>query len=857
MHQHLFATPTHRMFALYGNTGDYFYTPQLRELDVNVWLLTHLKYLGYQRVVFYSPNMKIHFADAASARLARSTSGVDPAPAPSENTAPKLVAGRLQSGPLGLGRIRRAPSAAPANTPPADDTLRWHFGGMNDSQGISALDRMMREDIATAVVFQNGENLFSLLKTEDRPLWDHLLGEWVGTGLASTSRNIAVVIFRGGLDAGFWQLAMPRLFRHFFRDEARRPRSEISLCIGAGQQDEVWSLLHRLRLTGRLNWSPQRIQQESRRLAQGLVPEKLEQDITLMSTLSHTVCQGREATADEISPWEQLRQAPGLAERVEEKLRRLVADARARRQRHGTSAPEAAPRLPHAVARLALPLPLPADRLANLHLALLGGPGTGKTTLARLVAAIYREEGILESGHLVEVSSEKLIDKYIGGTAPRTAEAIARAQGGILFIDEAYSLNNNKSGREAVTELVQAMSTHQGRFAVIIAGYTHEIRQFIEGPEANPGLKSRFPESNRWELQNYDASELYRIFCTMLAEEGYALNQTLQDELPGAFERWAHSRDATHFGNARDVRNLVASLTQRAGTRCLLEKEDFSDLPGWQQWLGLRPPPDVNSLLDEMGCLVGLNTVKDAIRDLSATLAVQQHLKNASPAPGHYVFSGNPGTGKTTVARLMGRILNTLGLLERGHVVEVKREDLVGRYVGHAENNTKAKIRDARNGILFIDEAYQLAESRESGSYGLRALETLLASMENERSRLCIIMAGYPAEMQRLINTNPGFKSRITKWIVFEDFTATELYHIALNMLAEQQYQPDEAARQALAEHLQSWDTQRGQPDFGNARDVRNLVNEIIARQNRRIVPYLGEWAVERLRVIEVGDVVG
>ncbi len=293
---------------------------------------------------------------------------------------------------------------------------------MSDAQAISALDRMLGEPLPTALIFQNGEDLFDMLDADAVRHWDNTLGDWTGARLPSTSRNLAVLLFRDEIDLSRERL--PRLRKHLFGEGAERPLSDRSLRVGTARQDEVTSVLHRLRLLGEIRWTPLQISRYSLTLAQGLIPENITDGITSLGTLSHQVRAHSTPVPATADPWTQLRQTPGLAKRVEQPLRDLVRDARAKLARHGPP-----PRRPGTldIARLSSPRQPAADQLANLHLALLGSPGTGKTTLARLVARLYRDEGILTSGHLVEVSASQLIEEHIGGTAKRTAEAVARA----------------------------------------------------------------------------------------------------------------------------------------------------------------------------------------------------------------------------------------------------------------------------------------------------------------------------------------------------------------------------------------------------------------------------------------------
>ena len=840
----LFSNPTPRVFALYGNTGDHFYTPDLRELDLSTWLWVHFRSLGYERIVFFSPDKKLHFLDARSVQLAEF--GVTEGRAAS----PSRPSSGRPSGPLGTARI--GPRRAAAAPPTADQAavVRWDYGQMADDQAGAWLNRLMLEPLPTVIVIQKGEDLFTRLDEEAVRLWDSRFGDWTGARLPSDSRNLAVLVFRGeiGIQTGRLPLLHKHLFGHI---ETGSPLPDRSFRIGTARPDEVASLMHRLRLLGQLRWSPRQIAEQSATLAQGLAPRDQAEGSKSMASLAHEVVtkDGTEPTVTD--QWEALRQVPSLAHQVEGKLKALVDFAR---ERLASAGPPPEPRGPHDIDRLTPVRAARPDDLANLHLALLGSPGTGKTTLARLVAGIYRQEGLLATGHLVEVTAKDLIEEHIGGTAKRTAEAVGRALGGVLFIDEAYSLNDNDFGKEAVAELIKAMSDYNGQFAVIIAGYTDKIIQFIEGRDANPGLPRRFPAGNRWTLASYSPEELRAIFERMLADQGREQAPALRDALPEAFARWHRAQDHERFGNAGEVKNLVDAVIQQAGTRRVIAREDFAALPGWGQYLGLQPVPELDEVLRPLDAMIGLAPVKAAIRALADTLAVQRHRGRTDLAPGHYVFQGNPGTGKTTVARVMGEVFQSLGLLRRGHVVEVKREDLVGQFQGNAENNTKAQIEKALDGVLFIDEAYQLAAD-EHDIYGRRAFETLLASMENQRARLCVILAGYPAEMQRLLGQNPGFSRRIDNRIDFPDYSADELLAIALDRFATQDLRLTDTAHEALAAHLRGWDRRRGRADFGNAGDVRKLVDTIVGRQAQRIRPLLDRLSPEESATITAEDV--
>lgn len=841
----LFSNPTPRVFALYGNTGDHFYTSDLRELDLSAWLWVHFRSLGYERIVFFSPDKKLHFLDTESARrseLGAAASGAAPRATPSS--------GR-PSGPLGTVRIRPREASAPtAQRADRGAAIRWDYGQMADDQAGAWLNRLMLEPLATAVVIQKGEDLFARLDEEAVRLWDSRFGDWTGARLPSHSRNLAVLIFRD--EIGIQTGRLPLLHKHLFGSgETGPPLPDRSFRIGTARPDEVGFLLHRLRLLGRLPWSPGRIAEQCVPLARWLNPEKTGEVAKSMASLAEQASKTNDAEQTVADPWEALRQVPSLARQVEDKLQKLVDFAR---EQLASAGPPPGPRGSHDIDRLTPVQRARPDDLANLHLALLGSPGTGKTTLARLVAGIYRQEGLLATGHLVEVTAKDLIEEYIGGTAKRTAEAVGRALGGVLFIDEAYSLGDNDFGKEAVSELIKAMSDYNGQFAVVIAGYTDKIIQFIEGRDANPGLSRRFPGGNRWTLASYSPEELRVIFERMLADNGRELDAVLRESLPEAFARWHRAQDPERFGNAGEVRNLVETAIRQAGSRRAIVREDLAVLPGWDRYLGIQAVPELDEVLRPLDAMIGLASVKGAIRALADTLAVQRHRGRTDLVPGHYVFQGNPGTGKTTVARIMGEVFRSLGLLARGHVVEVSRKELVGRHQGDAETNMKEQIDKGLDGVLFIDEAYQLVSDGQD-SYGPRAAEALLKGMDDNRTRLCVVLAGYPAEIARLLRINPGFQSRVPNFIDFPDYSTEELLEIALGQLTGQSLQVTDGAREALTAHLRGWDHRRSQVGFGNGRDVCNLVETIVKRQAIRIRPLLRQLSPEESAIIGPEDI--
>ncbi len=254
--------------------------------------------------------------------------------------------------------------------------------------------------------------------------------------------------------------------------------------------------------------------------------------------------------------------------------------------------------------------------------------------------------------------------------------------------------------------------------------------------------------------------------------------------------------------------------------------------------------------------LVGLTPVKQRIREIAAFLLVARARERVGLASGpptlHMSFTGNPGTGKTTVALRMASILHKLGYVRKGHLVSVTRDDLVGQYIGHTAPKTKEVLKRAMGGVLFIDEAYYLHRPENEKDYGQEAIEILLQVMENQREDLVVILAGYRERMDKFFASNPGFRSRIAHHIDFPDYDDGELLAIAETIAAENQYRLSDAAHAAMANYIAR---RRQQPNFANARSIRNAIDRARLRQAMRLFKDGGAVDRNGLMTIEAEDI--
>jgi len=806
-----------RFLVLCGtDTGDSFCSDDLLLQDIEQVLHRYLQTQGFDRIVFYSGIKKLYFLDAESLQNAREQPKTSPPPSSREM--------RVKAGPLGKRRrlLGRQTPPEPTPQPPANRPA-----AISDIQCIGYFQHFMEDThYKSAIIFSDVEDLRMFDNRRE------LLGRMVNWGrLPPTNRNLCAFISHHHSLQQFQDFCNTIGFTflgNWLQNRGDRQFNLVSVSTPAERElQKLWDYF-RLVHEKPVKWG------DRDRLLSAIAAENQPLNtwydrFNSGSELSLNIAKQQRWLSGDVSDkpaLERLQELVGL-ENVKTAIRQKMGALQIARERQKNGVATEPPRL---------------------HLVFKGNPGTGKTTVARLIGEIYRDLGLLRRGHVVEIGGRDLVAGYVGHTAILTNETVDRALDGVLFIDEAYTLTQggeNDFGREAIDTLLKRMEDERERLAVIVAGYPELMNNFIT---SNPGLSSRF--STEIIFEDYKPPELLTIFQQRVDRVKSAIAPDLEPRLDNLFTQLYDNRDG-NFGNAREVEKIFDRMDDlrsdrvvKLGLDPLTEPFTVADLPPDCRELSQRGTADAETLeklLEELQRLTGLESVKQDIRQLINTQIANQKLAEAGMLAStetetrHLLFTGNPGTGKTTVARLIGKIYRALGLLKKGQFVEADRTKLVGQYIGHTAEKTAQVIESAVDGVLFIDEAYGLSRGGDSRDFGREAIDTLVPMMENYRDRLVVILAGYSREMAEFMDSNPGLQSRIAKKIHFPDYTGEDLHRIFLGMCRESGRICPDSVSARVREIMDVAYENRGR-NFGNGRDVRNFYERMVNNLKNRLV---------------------
>ena len=816
----------HALFLLFGLTDDQFCLPDTRLVDLPTYLDIHLRSTGFKQLAFHHPLDGVRITGAPP----------EPKPSPSSQPVPRASAGKsLASGPLGQMKVLSPQAPEPPRTVQSEPQT---YDKMTDAELPSFIESFFEGDERQAFIFEDLEYLMDFNPQALAILWALLRRiHTQNTGrkkiiFLSNSQSIETLKRDRG-DRHF----LSSLGDQFFHGDAVAPNV---VRIGAPGTDEILSLQRRFRLRDHVLTNFSSLVQNCETNA----AELREESLPLASSLRNNIEPLRsydwtkeEKTESALIRLEALPGRRTVAERI-----RGDVDYAQHQQANGRAEDEEQRDQRPAVGRLLDHSDEKPPAQVNLSYALAGKPGTGKTIIARLVAEAFKEAGILRSGHFIEATVQDLVGEYVGQSALKANNLLSRARGGVLFIDEVQGFEkDNQFHREAIRTILKYAEDYRGDISVIVATYPDEMDAFLS---IDPGLPRRF--SQRIDLEDYDAATCVDIFNYIAAEKKVEVDSDLQEKLEGLFEAWINDRTKKEdFSNAGSVRNLVEAMDRarfnRGGSDAPLSLKDVpEDYQAYSEAAIRRtgdPDERLEYALKELNALTGLGKVKEAVQKIVDGIKVAQMTgQEAKIVPGHYSFEGNPGTGKTTVARLLGHIFRELGVLKSDRVVEVMRSDFVGRYQGHTGRNVQEIADRAMDGVLFIDEAHNLIKD-ENDTYGREAIGALTPILENERGRLCVIVAGYSAPMERLFAVDPGWKSRFTheNRIQFDDFEPQEMEQILRQMCKGDGFKLHSDLDHNLPSIMARLREVEGD-DFANGRSVRNFFNTMVTHRNRRLI---------------------
>ena len=473
----------------------------------------------------------------------------------------------------------------------------------------------------------------------------------------------------------------------------------------------------------------------------------------------------------------------------------------------------------------------------SFHSVFLGNPGTGKTMVARLIGEVLYESGAFKSDKfkLIEASEPDFISKNVGGTAQQTLALLEKAKGGVLFIDEAYALNkkgrNVDFGIEAINTILKYMEDHRGEIMIIFAGYTKEMEQFLK---TNPGLASRVP--NKFVFEDYTPDEIVEIGEKDLEKKMYSF----EDKNYYAQQVKRAYRASLEHSNARWIRNFNEKLLKVFAERVMnneeedletIKKIDLDEVLAQEKYQENKN--DGEQALDRLEKMIGIDNVKEQVNRFISLAELNERREKQGKINNdftlHSLFLGNPGTGKTTVARIIGEVLYQKGIIAQKKFIEVSRSDLVAGYVGQTALKTREVLESALGGVLFIDEAYSL-NSDSQNDFGMEAIDEILKFMEDHRKDMVIIFAGYTKEMTDFLKKNSGLESRIPHTFDFADYTPDEIVQIGLMGIHNAGYEVDEEYYREVVKNNYAQSK-----EHSNGRWIRNLNEQLIMVMSSRV----------------------
>ena len=476
------------------------------------------------------------------------------------------------------------------------------------------------------------------------------------------------------------------------------------------------------------------------------------------------------------------------------------------------------------------------------HYIFAGNPGTGKTTVGKMIGQFYHLMGVMGGAETIFVDASELIGSHVGDSKNKTVEKIQNAidHNAILYIDEAYQITDSAYSAEIVGAMMTRMTENADDFKMIFGMYSNRVEDFLK---MNAGLSRRV---RIVEFPDYNPDQLVRIFDKTIESQGRSITGDAHRLIELIMEHKYNTR-TEDFGNAGEVKKLVIDMKKLLLKRTALSRDadkytyTSEDIPEkeLEKIKDQINPRSFDDIMRELNEQIGLSDLKDVI------IRKQEEILYAKKSggsvyninPGYYFFVGNPGTGKSTSAKLFAECLYELGIVKSNNFMSCTAKDLIGQYVGETDKKTYALLQKSINGVLFIDEAYSLSYAGGSGAdvgYKKEALEQIIAFMDvpEHRRKCCLIFAGYEKDMQGLYKSNSGMRSRIEE-VHFRDFSAEELYEIFALFCRKDGFEISEGVKER---YLPIFEKMTRMEYYSNGRTARTVYEKTLANFRRRII---------------------